>query len=137
MGLYHAKAKNIVGFANNVIDHFGGIIPSDMEALISLPGVGRKCANVIQAECFNIPSLAVDTHVARIAKRLGLVNENDSVLTIEKKLKKKINPKRWIKTHHQMIFFGRYLCQARKPQCWRCPFIEHCFEKQKNYVSGA
>lgn len=132
LGLYRAKAANIIGFAKGVVDRFHGEIPSSMEDLTSLPGVGRKCANVIQGECFHLPSLAVDTHVSRIAKRLGLVYQKDSVEVIERKLKKKLPKERWTKAHHQMIFFGRYLCQARKPRCYRCPFVEHCHEKNKN-----
>ncbi|QRG87107.1 endonuclease III [Bulleidia sp. zg-1006] len=135
LGLYRAKAKNIIGFAQVVIERFDGVIPSSMEDLTSLPGVGRKCANVIQGECFHLPSLAVDTHVSRIAKRLGLAYQKDSVAVIERKLKKKLPKEKWTKAHHQMIFFGRYLCQARKPRCYRCPFVEHCHEKNKNLIA--
>lgn len=134
LGLYHAKAVNIIGFAKKVMEEYEGIIPSSMEDLTSLPGVGRKCANVIQGECFGIPALAVDTHVARVSKRLGLAYLKDDVFSIEKKLKKKVPKERWTKTHHQMIFFGRYLCQSRKPQCYRCPFVEKCREKKKNLL---
>ncbi|MBW9212087.1 MULTISPECIES: endonuclease III [Terrabacteria group] len=135
LGLYRAKAKNIIGFAQVVIERFDGVIPSSMEDLTSLPGVGRKCANVIQGECFHLPSLAVDTHVSRIAKRLGLAYQKDSVAVIERKLKKKLPKEKWTKAHHQMIFFGRYLCQAKKPRCYRCPFVEHCHEKNKNLIA--
>ena len=132
LGLYHNKAKAIQGFAFGVVNHFCGVIPQTIEELITLPGVGRKCANVIQSECFNLPSLAVDTHVSRVAKRLGLVYQKDTPEIIERKLKQKIPQERWIKTHHQMIFFGRYLCHAQHPECSQCPFVEICHEKNKN-----
>ena len=103
-----------------------GVIPDEMDELTTLPGVGRKCANVILSECFQRPSLAVDTHVSRIARRLYLAFEKDSVETIERKLKQKFPKDRWIASHHQMIFFGRYLCHARNPECSRCPFTQYC-----------
>ena len=131
LGLYHNKAKAIHSFAIGVKERYGGIIPNTMEELTTLAGVGRKCANVILAECYQIPSLAVDTHVNRIAKRLGLAYQKDSVDIVERKLKKKLPKERWIKSHHQMIFFGRYLCHARKPECGRCPFVGNCHEKNK------
>ena len=118
--------------AADMSQRFGGQVPDTMEDLVSLSGVGRKCANVILSECYGIPALAVDTHVNRIAKRLKLVYQKDSVTDVERKLKKKIPPEKWIKTHHQMIFFGRYLCHARKPECARCPFTGYCREKNKS-----
>lgn len=126
LGLYHNKAKAIQGFAKGVVNHFDGKVPSTMEELVTLPGVGRKCANVILSECYGIPSLAVDTHVSRIARRLYLAYEKDSVDTIERKLKRKVPEERWITAHHSMIFFGRYLCHSRNPECGRCPFTEYC-----------
>ena len=132
LGLYHNKAKAIQGLAKHMVDHFHGEVPNTMDDLVSLPGVGRKCANVILSECYGIPALAVDTHVERISKRLGFARKNDSVLTVEKKLKKKIPKERWIKTHHQFIFFGRYLCHARNPECTKCTFVSICKEKNKN-----
>ncbi len=132
LGLYHNKAKSIQGFAKGLVQNFDSIVPNTLEELTTLPGVGRKCANVILAECYDIPSLAVDTHVTRISKRLGLVYQKDDVNTIERKLKHKIPKEKWIKAHHQMIFFGRYLCHARNPKCHDCPFIEGCHEKNKN-----
>lgn len=132
LGLHRAKARSIKGFARGVMERFGGEIPSGMEELTSLPGVGRKCANVIQSECFGVPALAVDTHVSRISRRLGLCYQKDDPETIERKLKRKIPRERWSKTHHQMIFFGRYLCHARSPECVRCPFTGICHEKNRN-----
>ncbi len=134
LGLYRNKAKSIHGFAKAVVERYGGVIPSDMDELTTLPGVGRKCANVIQSECFDIPALAVDTHVSRISKRLGLAYQKDTVDDIERKLKRKIPEEKWIQTHHQMIFFGRYQCKAQRPLCDHCPFIEICHEKKKHFV---
>ena len=131
LGLYRNKAKAIRGMAQGMHEHFHDAVPDTMEDLVSLPGVGRKCANVILAECYGIPALAVDTHVERISKRLGLAYKNDTVLKVEEKLRKKIPQERWIKTHHQMIFFGRYLCHARNPECLKCPFQEICREKNR------
>lgn len=132
LGLYRNKARSIKGFATEVSERYDGNIPDSMEELVTLPGVGRKCANVILAECFGIPSLAVDTHVTRVSKRLGLCFQKDDVYTIERKLKKKIPEDQWILAHHQMIFFGRYKCHARNPECNGCPFIKSCHEKKKN-----
>ena len=126
LGLYRNKARAIQGMAKGICEHFDGQVPSSMGELVTLPGVGRKCANVILAECYNVPSLAVDTHVHRISRRLRLAGENDSVLETEKKLCRKIPKDRWIRTHHQMIFFGRYLCHARNPECEKCPFTDLC-----------
>ena len=126
LGLYHNKAKAIHGFAKKVIEKYNGVIPQDMNSLVGLPGVGRKCANVILSECFNIPALAVDTHVNRVSKRLYLAYQNDSVDKVEMKLKRKIPKERWIKTHHQMIFFGRYICHSQRPECEKCPFLGRC-----------
>lgn len=131
LGLYRNKARSIQGFAKGIVERFDGEVPQTMNELVTLPGVGRKCANVILSECFNIPSLAVDTHVTRISKRLALAYQKDSVETIERKLKKKIPQDLWIRSHHQMIFFGRYKCHARKPECHDCPFIKICHEKNK------
>ena len=126
LGLYRNKAKSIQGMAKGIAEQFEGRIPDNMKDLVSLPGVGRKCANVILSECYGIPSLAVDTHVSRVSRRLGLAKPEDSLLQVEQKLKRKIPRDRWIKTHHQMIFFGRYLCHARNPECHRCPFEGKC-----------
>ena len=135
LGLYRNKARSIKGFAQGVMEQFDGKIPETIEDLTKLPGVGRKCANVIQSECFGIPALAVDTHVSRVSRRLGLAYSKDDVNTIERKLKRKVPKERWIKTHHQMIFFGRYLCHSRNPECDRCPFTEICHEQNKNFTS--
>ncbi len=131
LGLYHNKAKAIQGMARGLVEMYDGVVPDNMEDLVKLPGVGRKCANVIMSECYGVPALAVDTHVNRVSKRLGLAKKDDSLLTVETKLKRKIPKHRWIKTHHQLIFFGRYLCHARNPECERCPFREICREQKE------
>lgn len=126
IGLYHNKAKSIQGLANAIIERYHGEIPSSMKELTSLPGVGRKTANVVRSVWFDIPSVAVDTHVERISKRLGLAKPQDSVTEVEEKLKRKIKRERWNRAHHLFIFFGRYACTARNPQCEQCPFKESC-----------
>lgn len=129
LGLYRNKAKAIQSLAKELVERFDSNVPDTMNALLTLPGVGRKCANVILAECYGIPSFAVDTHVNRVSKRLGLAKPTDSVEDVERKLKRKFPRERWIKLHHQMIFFGRYLCTARNPKCEICPFTAICREK--------
>lgn len=136
LGLYRNKAKAIKGMAEGMAERFDGEVPQTMKELVSLPGVGRKCANVILSECWGVPALAVDTHVYRISRRLGLAKEDDSVVDVEMKLKRKIPRERWIRTHHQLIFFGRYLCHARNPECERCPFTAICKEKRKEKTTG-
>lgn len=126
LGLYRNKARAIKGMAQGMAEQYDGEVPSTMEELVSLPGVGRKCANVIMSECYGLPALAVDTHVSRVSRRLGLAKPEDTLLDVETKLKRKIPKERWIKTHHQLIFFGRYLCHARNPECGRCPFEGNC-----------
>lgn len=131
IGLYRNKAKNIKAMAMALQARFNGVVPASHDALISLPGVGRKTANVVMAEGFGYPAIAVDTHVERISKRLGFAKPDDTVLTVEKKLMKTIPMNRWIKTHHQMIFFGRYHCKAMSPHCKECPLVDLCKEKNK------
>ena len=126
LGLYRNKAKAIRGMAQGMVEQYDGEVPSTMEELVRLPGVGRKCANVILSECYGVPALAVDTHVSRVSRRLGLAKPEDTLLEVETKLKRKIPKEQWIKTHHQLIFFGRYLCHARNPECERCPFQGKC-----------
>lgn len=131
IGLYRNKAKNIKAMAVALQARFNGVVPASHDALISLTGVGRKTANVVMAEGFGYPAIAVDTHVERISKRLGFAKPEDTVLTVEKKLMKTIPKNRWIKTHHQMIFFGRYHCKAMSPHCKECPLVDICKEKNK------
>lgn len=127
LGLSKTKTTNIINLANELIRRFNGIVPSNFDDLVSLPGVGRKTANVVLSEGFHIPAIAVDTHVSRVANRLGL-SESSDVLKIEYDLREKIEENRWHKAHHLFIFFGRYFCKAKNPNCEECPFKNHCFK---------
>lgn len=129
-GFYRNKAAHILSASRDIIEKFGGVVPSTLEDLRTLAGVGRKTANVVRSVWFDIPSLAVDTHVERIAKRLGLAKAGDSVEAVEEKLKRKIKRERWNRAHHLFIFFGRYRCMARNPQCIDCAFAEFCKKDQ-------
>ena len=113
IGLYRNKSKFIIEASKKIVADFQGEVPGTREELMTLPGVGRKTANVVLAEGFGIPAIAVDTHVARVAKRLGWANEKDSVLDIERKLMEKIPEDRWVAAHHQLLLFGRYNSTAR------------------------
>lgn len=126
IGLYKNKAKNIVKTARVILRDFDGKVPKTHKELESLPGVGRKTANVVLAEVYGIPSIAVDTHVSRIAKRLNISAPDADVTEIEQDLMKKIPKKDWILTHHRLIFFGRYHCLAKKPKCDICPVQSYC-----------
>ena len=132
IGLYKNKANNIIGICQKIITDFNGTVPSNKDLLQTLPGVGNKTAGVIRAEYFKIPDLPVDTHILRICYRLGITNKNDSPLEVETKLKKLIPEDRWIKTHHQLIHFGRYFCLARKPKCEECQIKKYCRYFQQN-----
>jgi len=132
IGLYRNKAKSIQALSKRLTEEFNGEMPKTMEELLTLPGVGRKSANVILSVCFDVPAIAVDTHVERISKRLGLARKNDDVFTVEKKLMKKIPKQEWSHAHHLFIFFGRYFCKAKNPQCDDCKLQDLCKEKNKN-----
>ncbi|WHY75848.1 endonuclease III [Neobacillus sp. WH10] len=131
IGLYRNKAKNIQSLCKIVIDEYDGDIPMDRDELTKLPGVGRKTANVVVSVAFNIPAIAVDTHVERVSKRLGICRWKDSVLEVEKTLMRKVPKEEWSVTHHRLIFFGRYHCKAQNPQCTSCPLLEICREGRK------
>lgn len=126
IGMSKNKANNTIGIAKMLLENYNGIVPSDKDELQKLPGVGNKTAGVIRAEIFKIPDLPVDTHILRITKRLGLAKENDGPYETEMKLKKLIPEASWIKTHHQLIHFGRYHCLARSPKCENCKLREIC-----------
>ena len=126
VGLYHNKAKNIIALSQKIVKDYDGKIPSTRKELMTLDGVGRKSANVVLSVGFGLPAMAVDTHVARVAKRLGLAKYDDDVLKIEAKLCKKLPKESWSITHHRFIFFGRYLCKAKNPECKKCPFTAIC-----------
>lgn len=129
IGLYHNKAKNIINIAKVLCDKYSGQVPDKRDQLESLPGVGRKTANIILNNCFDVPAFAVDTHVSRVSKRLNIADIDDDVSIIEEKLMDFFPKNKWGRLHHQFIFFGRYKCKAIKPICDDCPFIKYCIEK--------
>jgi endonuclease III len=131
IGLYRNKAKNIQSLCRLLLDEYDGEVPRDRDELTKLPGVGRKTANVVVSVAFNIPAIAVDTHVERVSKRLGICRWKDSVLEVEKTLMKKVPEDEWSVTHHRLIFFGRYHCKAQNPQCPSCPLLALCREGKK------
>ncbi|QSS98434.1 endonuclease III [Pontibacillus sp. ALD_SL1] len=131
IGLYRNKSKNIRKLSQMLIDEYDGEVPSSKEELEKLAGVGRKTANVVSAVAFGEPAIAVDTHVERVSKRLGICRWKDSVLEVEKTLMRKVPKDEWSATHHRMIFFGRYHCRAQNPQCEVCPLLDLCREGQK------
>lgn len=126
LGLAKNKTKNIKEITHILLTKYNGLVPSDKEELTLLPGVGNKTAGVIRAEYFNIPELPVDTHILRISKRLNICKNSDSPIETETKLKKMISRENWIKTHHQLIHFGRYFCKAISPKCHECKIKEYC-----------
>ncbi|MFD0694754.1 endonuclease III [Paenibacillus sp. GCM10027628] len=128
IGLFRNKASNIQKLCRLLLDKYDGQIPEKHEQLVELPGVGRKTANVVVSNAFGVPAIAVDTHVERVSKRLGLADPDDSVLEVEKKLMKKVPREEWTQTHHRLIFFGRYHCKAQSPQCEVCPLLDKCRE---------
>ena len=130
IGLYKNKAKNLKGIVKDLVEKFNYQVPSDKNLLMTLLGVGNKTAGVIRAEIFHIPDLPVDTHILRISKRLSLAKKDDGPYQTELKLKKIIPEERWIKSHHQLIHFGRYFCTARNPQCQNCKISDMCTNKR-------
>ncbi|WP_241475407.1 endonuclease III [Priestia flexa] len=131
IGLYRNKAKNIRKLCELLIHEYNGEVPQDRDELTKLPGVGRKTANVVVSVAFGIPAIAVDTHVERVSKRLGICRWKDSVLEVERTLMRKVPKEEWGVTHHRLIFFGRYHCKAQSPQCPTCPLLELCREGKK------
>lgn len=131
IGLYRNKARHLVGLSKILVEKHDGKVPNTREELEALPGVGRKTANVVLANAFGIPTLAVDTHVNRVSIRLGLAKKNATPLQVEKSLYKNFPQDKWIKLHHQLIFFGRYHCLARNPKCSTCPLFDICVYPEK------
>ena len=125
IGMYKTKSKNIVGLAKALVENYGGEVPDNYDALVALPGVGRKTANVVLSVGFGHQRIAVDTHVFRVANRIGLTAEKD-VLKTELSLMERIPEERWSRTHHRLILRGRQCCDARKPKCDSCPIEEYC-----------
>lgn len=133
IGLYQGKAKNIVATCRKLVDEHGGEVPQTREALEALPGVGRKTANVILNIVFHEPVIAVDTHIFRLANRTGLAPGKD-VAAVERKLLKVVPAQYRLHAHHWLILHGRYVCKARKPECWRCIVRDPCAYREKNLV---
>lgn len=131
VGTYHKKAKFIKQIASSLIENYDGRVPHDRKYLESLPGVGHKTTNVVFSELFNEPAIAVDTHVTRVSKRLGLAKENDDVVKIEKKLQRKFPKDKWGRLHLQLVLFGRHFCTAKKPSCEDCPFNNKACKKPR------
>ena len=130
IGLYKNKAKNIVSMAKMLVEDYNGEVPATREELTKLSGVGRKTANVVLAEGFGEPAIAVDTHVFRVANRIGLTDEKD-VAGTERALMQRIPRDKWIRAHHLLIFHGRKCCDARKPKCEECLLSKLCMNNTK------
>jgi len=124
-GLWQTKAKNIQALSRLLLERHGGEVPRTMEELIQLPGVGRKTANVVLSNAFGVPAIAVDTHVFRVANRLGLANAG-TVEETEQQLMRRIPRDTWSPAHHWLIHHGRQVCEARKPKCSQCPLLPYC-----------
>lgn len=129
-GFYHNKARNIIGCARRLVEEYKGEVPSDLEDLLTLPGVGRKTANVIRGNIYGEPSIVVDTHVKRISNRLGFTKEQEPE-KIEFELMKKIPKDHWIMYNIQVISFGRSVCMARSPKCHECFLSDLCKAKDR------
>jgi len=130
-GLFRAKAKNILGTCHKLLTDFNGSIPDNIAELMTLPGVGKKTANVVASVIYGIPAIAVDTHVFRVSHRLGLAKGSDP-LAVEQELMKVISKDKWSDAHHWLIWHGRNVCKARKPLCNECVLLELCPYKEKN-----
>lgn len=131
IGLYRNKAKHVKALSERLVLEHGGSVPTDRASLEALPGVGRKTANVVLSVAFGEPAFAVDTHVERVSKRLGICRWKDNVREVEETLMKKFPREEWSTLHHQFIFFGRYHCKAQKPNCVECPLLPLCREGKK------
>lgn len=134
IGLYKNKSRNILETCRILVEQYDGKVPMDREALEALPGVGRKTANVVLSNAFNIPALAVDTHVFRVANRIGLA-KSDKVLETEYQLMKRIPKDMWTKAHHLLIWHGRRTCTARSPQCEICSIADYCNYGKEKLIS--
>ncbi|MBM5571906.1 MULTISPECIES: endonuclease III [Deefgea] len=130
IGLYRSKAKHLLETCRMLIELHGGEVPRDRESLEALPGVGRKTANVVMNTAFGIPTIAVDTHIFRLGNRTGLAPGKD-VRAVEDKLVKVTPPEFLLNAHHWLILHGRYICKARKPECWRCVVNDVCDYRSK------
>lgn len=131
IGLYRSKAKNLLMMCNQLKENFNGEVPKTMEGITSLAGAGRKTANVVLSNAFGVPSIAVDTHVFRVANRIGLANSED-VYEVEMQLQKELPKKEWSDAHHLIIFHGRRCCSARSPMCHDCVIKDLCKYDKEN-----
>lgn len=130
IGLFRNKAKNVIALSQALIENHGGAVPADREALEALPGVGRKTANVVLNIAFGLPTLAVDTHIFRVANRTGLA-QGKTPLAVELELDRVVPKEYLLHAHHWLILHGRYICKARKPECPRCPIADLCLFEPK------
>ncbi len=130
IGLYRTKARNLLETCRILVEQYGGAVPQSREALESLPGVGRKTANVVLNVAFGQPTMAVDTHIFRVSNRTGLAPGKD-VLAVELQLEKRVPEPYRLHAHHWLILHGRYVCQARTPRCWECAVSRYCDFKPK------
>ncbi len=130
-GFFHSKAKNIIAMSKILCEKYGGEVPRDRDLLTTLPGVGRKTANVVVSNAFGIPAIAVDTHVFRVTNRMGLADADD-VLKTEQQLMEHIPEKDWSDAHHWLIYHGRQVCDARKPKCASCCVADVCDRLKHN-----
>jgi len=136
IGLFNSKAKNVIALSEILLRDFDGEVPADRDVLTSLPGVGRKTANVVMNCAFGAETFAVDTHIFRVGNRTGLA-KGKTPLAVEKKLEKLVPQPFRVGAHHWLILHGRYICKARSPECWRCPVLDLCGFKDKIMMKGA
>ncbi len=136
IGLFNAKAKNVIALSEILVRDFGGEVPADRDVLTTLPGVGRKTANVVMNSAFGAETFAVDTHIFRVCNRTGLA-KGKNPLAVEKGLDRKVPGPFRLGAHHWLILHGRYVCKARTPECWRCPVVDLCAYKYKIIDRGA
>lgn len=130
IGLFNSKAKNVIALSEILVRDYAGEVPADRDALVELPGVGRKTANVVMNSAFGAETFAVDTHIFRLGNRTGLA-KGKTPLAVEKQLDRKVPGPFRVGAHHWLILHGRYVCKARTPECWRCPVIDLCAFKSK------
>ena len=129
IGTFKRKSQYIHDITTKLVNDNLDYIPNDRKYIESLPGIGHKSANVFLSNIYNVPAIAVDTHVSRVSKRLGIANNNDDVIEIEKRLMEKVPKEKWGKVHHQLVLFGRYHCKAINPMCDKCKLKKSCQKK--------
>lgn len=133
-GNMNKKSEYIIDIAKKLVNDYQGKVPNNREYLESLPGVGRKTANVVLGNIYNVPTFAVDTHIERVSKRLGFADIDDDVLTIERKLMKLFPSNKWVRLHHQLLLFGRHTCKSRNPLCDNCKLRKYCQKINNNNI---